>query len=84
MRWAKITSGAHETSQKHKQVLISRKTQSERRMRTCKMEMCNSVLKTNGEQDVNNEAAEWNAEKLWTLEEETWKSKMGNVTHQRM
>lgn len=58
MRWAKITSGAHETSQKHKQVLISRKMQSERCMQTCKMEMCNRILKTNGEQDVNNEAAE--------------------------
>lgn len=23
------------------------------------MEMCNGILKTNGEQDVNNEAAEW-------------------------
>lgn len=58
MRWAKITSGAHRTSQKHKQVLISRKTQYEQHIGTCKMEMCNGILKTNGEQDVNNEAAE--------------------------
>lgn len=59
MRWAKITSGAHETSQKHKQVLLSKKKQYEQCIGTCKIEMCNGILKTNREQDVNNEPAEW-------------------------
>lgn len=55
--WAKITSGAYEAARKHKQVFIRGKMQHKQCIRTCKMELCNGILKTNREQDVNNGAA---------------------------
>lgn len=57
MRWDEITSGSYETAQNHKQVLISGKMQHKQCIRTCKMEICNGILKTNEEQGVNNGAA---------------------------
>ena len=57
VRWTKITSGAYEATQKHKQVLVRGKKQHKQYIRTRKMEMCKGILKTNGEQDVNNSAA---------------------------
>lgn len=33
--------------------------QYEQRIKVCKMEMCNGILKTNGKEDVNKEATEW-------------------------
>lgn len=85
MRWAKITSDAYKAAQNHKQVLIGGKTHHKQYKSSCKMEMCNGILKTNREQHRDKGAAWGNTDQIKkTLKEEMQKSKMGNVAHQRM